>query len=200
MCFSPTAYTLPVAISTPTKGAKSQAGPPPSISARLSLNLSYFLTNYILLSLLALLIISLTHPLMLLYTFLVGGLWYGHSLTLTKNYKLVIANKDVFGDILTPKRRTYICTIVTLFVFIFYALLPLVTVLSVSAAITFAHAALRGEEQTTKLLPTTKLRLTPAELSEPAPPPTCPSAIRPNPDAGPGMRARRGRFVLHTCL
>ncbi|GMI32172.1 hypothetical protein TeGR_g11848 [Tetraparma gracilis] len=142
VCLSPTAYTLPLGAAPPTP-SKAPRAPPSSLSARLALNLNYFLTNYLLLSFLALLIISLTHPLVLFYCAGTGLLWYGHTALLASSPTLVVAGRDVFSSLLSPKRRTYICSLVTLVVFLFYALLPLVTVLSVSAGLCGAHAALR---------------------------------------------------------
>ena len=98
--------------------------------------------SYILLSALTLLIISLTHPVTLIASALTAGMWILHSRTQSLP-RVPIAGKDLFVDILTPLRRTYLCSLLTLLAFLFYALVPLLTVFAVAAALCLAHAALR---------------------------------------------------------
>eukprot|EP00520_Triparma_pacifica_P020170 CAMPEP_0118637978 /NCGR_PEP_ID=MMETSP0785-20121206/3439_1 /TAXON_ID=91992 /ORGANISM="Bolidomonas pacifica, Strain CCMP 1866" /LENGTH=137 /DNA_ID=CAMNT_0006529197 /DNA_START=304 /DNA_END=715 /DNA_ORIENTATION=+ len=101
-------------------------------------NMSYFLTNYLMIGGLNAVIISLSHPIMMFWCIAVALLWYCHRLTV--NYPL----PPFLSPHLTPFRRTLLLLVVSLYVFIWYCLMPLLAVAGVTAFVVVGHAAGRN--------------------------------------------------------
>jgi hypothetical protein len=123
-CLSPTAYALPSSAL--------------ALRSNVTSNLGFFLTNYILILLLNALIISLSHPLMLLMCTLVSLLWYLHRITV--NLRL----PPSLEPHITPFRRTCVLLVVTVYVFLYYCLVPMMATVGVTGFITMAHATGRN--------------------------------------------------------
>ncbi|GMH68077.1 hypothetical protein TrRE_jg10081 [Triparma retinervis] len=123
-CLSPTAYAIPSSAS--------------SLRSNFNANMAFFLTNYTLILLLNALIISLSHPIMLLMCSLVSSLWYLHRVTVN------VPLPPPLSPHLTPFRRTVVLLAATLYVFLSYCMVPLLAVLGVTAAVCGAHAAGRN--------------------------------------------------------
>ena len=137
-CVSSFAFSSPVSHADKTAHEK--------IRDRLSLNLSYFATNYFFIAMIVAGIISLSHPLMLVYCGLVGLFWYGHCFIL-KNHKDLDLHPTnfvrVIFQILTPYRRSVVLLIVTCYVIVMYCLLPIFAVAAISSFVIFCHASFR---------------------------------------------------------
>eukprot|EP00591_Stephanopyxis_turris_P011221 CAMPEP_0195526272 /NCGR_PEP_ID=MMETSP0794_2-20130614/27232_1 /TAXON_ID=515487 /ORGANISM="Stephanopyxis turris, Strain CCMP 815" /LENGTH=230 /DNA_ID=CAMNT_0040656917 /DNA_START=181 /DNA_END=873 /DNA_ORIENTATION=+ len=133
-CFSPTAFTPPSKHIDKTFIEK--------FRARLTLNFKFFLSNYALVTAGVAVVVALMNPSMLLYVGVVCVLWWLHNFTLVNKIPLVVAGKDM-GSFLTPFNRTAILAILTVLVIVSKCLLPIMSVLVISAFIILFHATMR---------------------------------------------------------
>ncbi len=110
--------------------------------SRLSRNLNYFATNYALVALSTVLVVALMHPGMLLYVGITWALWWLHIIVIREDVRLVIMDKDL-NDIFTPKRRSWILTVWTLWVGLAKCLRPSMKGMAISGALILFHALMR---------------------------------------------------------
>ena len=174
-CINPTAFSLPFG------NASHSVNPNPAnhknlaatINIRLSKNLSFFFTNYVFIFFITLLVVSLSHPLTLLYCTGLGAVWFAHSKTLelenqsasnsnsnlpqntdpvtTKiqqaliqlSKPVTIGSVNIQSGILPPIRRTFLLLLLTVYVGIFHALYPVLSVICISGVICGVHASVR---------------------------------------------------------
>ena len=110
------------------------------VKSRVSLNLSFFLTNYVLLASVVGITVALMHPKMLFYLAIVYLLWACHSFLLKNEFEL-------FGiplhSILSIQQRFYVLFVITSFVVIWHCLKPTIIFLVISAGLILSHAFLR---------------------------------------------------------
>jgi hypothetical protein len=102
--------------------------------------------NYALLTVGTVLVVALMHPLMLLYVGITWGLWWLHIVIIREDVRLVFMEKDL-NDILTPKRRSWVLTALTLWVAIWKCLRPLLMGTAISAVLTMLHSLARDPKK-----------------------------------------------------
>jgi hypothetical protein len=141
LCIAADAFSSPIALHHGSN--KSSAD---KIRSRVSRNLAFFSTNYAFLTVGTVLIVALMHPIMLIYVGVTWGLWYLHITVIREDIRLVIMDKNL-NDILTPKRRSWLLTTLTLWVAIWKCLRPLLMGTAISAVLTAFHALMRDPKK-----------------------------------------------------
>ena len=134
MCFAPDAFTPP--------SRKLDKNTAEKVSQRVSLNFSYFLSNYALIFIGTCIIVTLMHPGMIIYSCIVYLLWKGHTMMVKNNTQLVLMEKDI-GQYITVELRTRILYLITAWVVIAYCFIPFVTVVSLTTLLVSFHAFMR---------------------------------------------------------
>ena len=134
-CFSPTAYA------TPTRHLDKTT--PEKVSHRLSVNFSFFLSNYALLTAGVGIVVSLLNPGMLFSVGLLWSLWWLHQRTITLGKDIPkLMGKDI-NEIITVESRSTLLKILTILVIIFECLGPFLSMVFISGFLVLVHAFLR---------------------------------------------------------
>jgi len=137
-CFSPEAFNPPSKHWDKSTTEK--------IRLRLRLNLAYFLTNYVFILLGTTLVVTLTHPIMIMYLGILWLLWQIHKMISQHNIPLVLMGYDI-GEYFGTESRRWILYGFTACVVIFHCLVPFLTVVVVSSFLILSHAVLRDPKQ-----------------------------------------------------
>ena len=114
-----------------------------ALTTRVSRNLAYFATNYTFVALGTVLVVALMHPGMLLYVAITWGLWWLHLVVLKQDVKLVVMERDL-NEIISPKRRSWVLTLWTIYVAVAKCLRPSLKGLAISGALVLFHAIMRN--------------------------------------------------------
>ena len=138
MCLATNAFTPPS-----TKFDKETSE---KISQRIKLNTSYFLSNYVLIAVGTCIVVTLLHPIMIMFIVMMYILWKTHAIMVEANIPIVIMGKDL-THVLTPQVRTHVMNILTLLVVIVYCLKPFLTAVGLSGLIILSHAIMRDPKQ-----------------------------------------------------
>ena len=109
---------------------------------RINLNFSFFLTNYALVTFGTALVVTLMHPIMIMYVGIVWLLWSTHFLMVQHNIPLVVLDQDL-GNYFTVEMRSTALWLISMVVVVCYCLLPFLMVVGVSALIILTHAIMR---------------------------------------------------------
>jgi len=133
-CLGPDAFTPPTKRLDKTTMEK--------VLSRLTLNLAFFMSNYVLIAVGVAVVVALMSPRMLLYVSTVLVLWWLHTYSVANGIPIIIFGKD-FGDVLSERRRSIMLKTISIFVVVFYCLLPAIYAISISGIIIFSHALLR---------------------------------------------------------
>lgn len=104
--------------------------------------MNFFATNYTFLALCTILVVALMHPGMLFYVGITWAAWWLHVVIIHEDVRLVIMEKDL-NDIFTPKRRSSILTVWTVWVAIAKCLRPSLKGMAISGALVLFHALMR---------------------------------------------------------
>jgi PRA1 family protein. len=116
------------------------------VKQRVGLNTAYFLTNYTLIATGTFVVVVLLHPMMILCSVFVYLLWKVHNVMVNDNIPLVVMGKDI-GQYLTVEMRTKILYFLTLWVVVFYCLIPFLLATGLTALMVMTHALLRDPKQ-----------------------------------------------------
>lgn len=131
-CLGPTAFTPPV--KTLDKSTLEK------IQSRVSLNVAYFLTNYLLVASMTGLVIALLHPGMVFFLVLCYSLWMVHGFLIRNEF--ILFGIPVHG-LLTVQQRFYGLFVVTTLVVVWKCLVPTLLWVWMSAFLILTHAFLR---------------------------------------------------------
>jgi len=143
-CFDPVAFTPPA--------KKCDKSTMEKIFARLSLNFSFFLVNYVLVFMGVAVVVSLMHLHMLFALAMLISFWWFHFQTVKSNIPLKIGSIDI--DKTIPVHvRTWGLIIISALVSIIYCLLPFLCILGISALLIFSHALLRDPKNVESSMP-----------------------------------------------
>jgi hypothetical protein len=140
-CIAADAFSPPISLSRQKDKSSSE-----KVISRVSRNLAYFATNYALMTLGAVLVVALMHPAMLVYVAITWGLWWLHIIVIREDIRMVVMGKDL-NEILTPKRRSWVLTALTLWVAIWKCLKPLLIGMAISGVLTLFHAVMRDPKK-----------------------------------------------------
>merc|ERR1712151_702391 len=110
--------------------------------SRLSLNVTFFMTNYAILFIGVTIVVSLMHLDMLIALLMISTFWWFHFVTTKNHIPLVVAGIDI-GERIPEHIRTLVLVLTTIFVSLYYCLLPFLCVLCISAILILSHALLR---------------------------------------------------------
>ncbi|KAL9181411.1 hypothetical protein ACHAXT_010216 [Thalassiosira profunda] len=143
-CIAADAFSPPISLTRQTDKSSLE-----KFLSRLSRNLSYFATNYAVVALCTVVVVALMHPGMLVYVGATFGLWWLHVIVIREDVRLVVANKDL-NDIFTPKRRSWILTVWTIWVAIAKCLRPSMKGMAISGALVLFHALMRDPSKLAK--------------------------------------------------
>ena len=110
------------------------------VKSRLSLNFAFFLTNYVLATLIVALVVALLHPSMLLFVGLLYGLWAGHTAWGDHDLQLFGVELQPY---LSKPTRVRVLSVITTLVLIWKCLRPVITSALLSAVMILMHAFLR---------------------------------------------------------
>jgi len=141
LCIAADAFSSPIAFHKESNKSSSE-----KIRSRVSRNLAFFATNYAFLAVGTVLVVALMHPVMLLYVGVTWGLWWLHIIVIREDVRLVFLEKDL-NDIFTPKRRSWILAVLTVWVAIWKCLRPLLIGTMISAVLTIVHAMMRDPKR-----------------------------------------------------
>lgn len=134
MCFAPDAFNPP--------SKKIDKYTAEKVSQRVSLNFAYFISNYAMIFVGTCIIVTLMHPAMIIYSFIVYLLWKGHTIMVANNTPLVIMDKDL-GKYITVEMRTRILYMVTAWVVLAYCFKPFISVVGLTSLLVLCHAFMR---------------------------------------------------------
>lgn len=137
-CIAPDAFTPP--------SKKMDKNTLEKVKQRVNLNTAYFLTNYSLIATGTFVVVVLLHPMMILYSVIVYFLWKMHNIMVKDNIPLLVMGKDM-GQYVTVEMRTKILYFVTLWVVVFYCLIPFLLATGLTALMVITHALLRDPKQ-----------------------------------------------------
>ena len=126
------------AFSPPVKQVSKQSWE--NFRSGVSLNMTFFLSNYALVAFCVALVVALLHPGMLLLVGIVCSLWWLHEYLIT--HKLKIFERNI-GQIVSINQRSTILTTLSLFTIIYWCLMPFLTFVAVSGVIILSHAIMR---------------------------------------------------------
>lgn len=135
-CFAPEAYGAPVKHLDKSTMEK--------IKSRVSLNLAYFLTNYVLVVFLVATVVALMHPGMILFVGVLYGLWTAHT---AWGYKELLLFGVELHRYLTFPMRFKILTALTLVVVVWKCWWPMIHAIIISTFLIASHALLRDPKQ-----------------------------------------------------
>lgn len=138
MCLAADAFTPP--------STKFDKGTSEKISQRIQLNTAYFLSNYALIVVGTCVIVTLLHPIMIMFITTMYILWKTHAIMVESNIPIVIMGKDL-THVITNEFRTHVMNILTLVVVIVYCLKPFLTAVGLSGLIILSHAVMRDPKQ-----------------------------------------------------
>lgn len=110
------------------------------IKSRFSLNFAFFLTNYVLVTVLVATVVALMHPGMIFFVGLLYGLWTGHELWGYQELVVFGVNLHVY---LTFALRARLLSGMTVVVVVWKCWWPFVHAVVISALLISAHALLR---------------------------------------------------------
>ena len=136
-CIAADAFSPPISLKRQTDKSALE-----KFLSRLSRNLNFFATNYAFLALCTILIVALMHPGMLLYVGITWASWWLHVVVIREDVRLVIMEKDL-NDVFTPKRRSWILTVWTIWVAVAKCLRPSMKGMAISGALILFHALMR---------------------------------------------------------
>jgi hypothetical protein len=136
-CIAADAFSSPIYLTRQTDKSSIE-----KLASRLSRNMNYFATNYAFLALCTILVVALMHPGMLLYVGITWSAWWLHVVTIREDVRLVVMEKDL-NDIFTPKHRSTILTVWTIWVAIAKCLRPSLKGMAISGALVLFHALMR---------------------------------------------------------
>mmetsp|Transcript_3141 Transcript_3141/g.4580 ORF Transcript_3141/g.4580 Transcript_3141/m.4580 type:complete len:259 (+) Transcript_3141:171-947(+) len=134
LCFAPNAFTPP--------SKKLDKNTAEKVSQRITLNFSYFLSNYAMIFIGTCIIVTLMHPAMIIYSSVVYFLWKGHKIMVENQTPLVVGGKDV-GQYVTVELRTRILYIITAWVVVAYCFRPFMIVVNLTGLLVMFHAFMR---------------------------------------------------------
>lgn len=112
------------------------------VKSRVSLNTSFFLTNYVFLTIGVGVVVALSHPGMLISVAAVSGLWGIHNVIIHRKMQLIVQEKDVL-KIINPFHRWCFLMVVSIIVGVVWCLVPLLSWFFISSFMTLVHAGLR---------------------------------------------------------
>lgn len=133
-CFSPEAFNPPSKKLDKSTGEK--------IKNRLKLNFSFFISNYAFITVGTSIVVALMNTEMILYVALVSTFWWFHTFTLQNRIPITIGGKNLDGWV-SVRTRSNILMAMTIIVVIFYCLVPVLSMISISGILILAHALLR---------------------------------------------------------
>ena len=134
LCLSAGAFTPPVAHMDKSTIEK--------VKSRVSLNISFFLTNYMFLSIGVGLVVALSHPGMLISVTAVAGLWTIHNIIIDRKLELIVKDQDLL-KIITPFHRWCFLMALSIIVGVGWCLVPLLSWFLISSFMILVHAGLR---------------------------------------------------------
>lgn len=137
-CIAPDAFTPP--------SKKMDKNTLEKVRQRVGLNTAYFLTNYSLIAAGTCVVVVLLHPRMIFYSAVMYILWKMHNVMVRDNIPLIVMGKDM-GRYLTVEVRTKILYFFTLWVVVFYCLIPFLLATGLTAFMVLSHALLRDPKQ-----------------------------------------------------
>lgn len=114
--------------------------------SRMLRNLAYFATNYAFLVFGTVIVVALMHPGMLLYVGITWALWWLHIIVIREDVRMVVMDRDL-NELLTPKRRSDILMLFTLWVAIGKCLKPLLIGMAISGVMILFHAVMRDPKK-----------------------------------------------------
>lgn len=133
LCFSPEAFAPPTSRlldkSTPEK-----------FKSRLKLNISFFLSNYVLVASGVSLVIALMHVGMLLFLGFLYGMWAFHSFLISN--EVIVFGRNI-GTIISLNHRSALLTAITILVVVWKCLVPTITAIAISGILILSHAIMR---------------------------------------------------------
>jgi hypothetical protein len=136
-CIAADAFSSPIYLTRQTDKSSIE-----KLASRLLRNMNYFATNYAFLALCTVLIVALMHPGMLLFVGITWAAWWLHVVIIREDVRLVVMEKDL-NDVFTPKRRSTILTVWTIWVATAKCLRPSLKGMAISGALVLIHALMR---------------------------------------------------------
>jgi len=137
-CFAPQAFTPPTTHLDKNTREK--------IQQRIKLNFAYFLTNYALIASGTSVVITLMHPIMIMFIGIMWLLWKIHEVIVQHNIPLEVMGMNL-GQHLSVTNRTRILYIVTAVVVVVFCLIPFLMAIIISGLIIISHAVMRDPKQ-----------------------------------------------------
>lgn len=110
------------------------------VKSRVKDNLTFFMSNYALLSAMTALVITLMHPGAILALAIVFGLWWCHGYLI--KHELVACGLQIHA-LLTVQQRFYVIFAISCVVMLWGCFIPTIVFFMISGFIIFCHAALR---------------------------------------------------------
>jgi len=137
-CFAPQAFTPPtIHLDKNTKE---------KVQQRIKLNFAYFLTNYALIASGTSVVITLMHPIMIMFIGIMFLLWKTHDVIVQHDIPMEVMGLNL-GEHLSVANRTRILYTVTAAVVIVFCLIPLLMAVTISGLIIVSHAVMRDPKQ-----------------------------------------------------
>jgi len=137
-CMAPNAFTPPT-----THWDKNTTE---KIQQRIKLNFAYFLTNYALIAFGTSIVITLLHPIMIMFIGIIFLLWKIHHVIVQHDIPMEVLGIDL-GQHLSVVNRTRILYTVTGAVVITNCLIPFLMAITISGFLIISHAIMRDPKQ-----------------------------------------------------
>lgn len=132
LCFAPEAFGPPM--------KKLDKSSPEKFNSRLRLNMSFFLSNYAVVTAGVSLVTMLMHPGMLVSVGLLWILWTAHHFLISN--EVIVMGRNI-GTILSMNQRSMLLSVLTFFVVVWKCLRPTIMAIAISSLLIFVHAILR---------------------------------------------------------
>jgi len=133
-CFSPEAFNPP--------SKKLDKSTFEKVKNRLTLNFSFFVSNYALIVLGTSVVIALSNTEMIMYVALIWTLWWFHTYTVKNHIPISLAGKNL-DDYISNRTRSNALTVATFIVVLFYCLVPFLSMICISGLLILSHALMR---------------------------------------------------------
>jgi len=116
------------------------------VQQRIKLNFAYFLTNYALIASGTSVVITLLHPIMIMFIGIMFLLWKIHDVIVQHDIPIEVLGIDL-GQHLSVVNRTRILYAVTGAVVIIFCLIPFLMTITISGFLVTSHAVMRDPKQ-----------------------------------------------------